>query len=373
MINKERLLQLFEELVSVPCPSKGEKQEAQLIMSKLEKLGLAYELDNAQEQTGGEIGNIWAYLPANVPDAPCVFFEAHMDSVAPCTGTKVIHKDGIMYSDGTTTLGGDDKVGIATMLELARALQEDGIPHGAVQLCFTVSEEIGCLGAKYMDQSKIKADYGYCLDMGGSMGDIVYAAPKMYDIYVTVKGKAAHAGLEPEKGVNAIMLAAQALSRLPAYGRLDVDTTLNVGVFHGGVGTNIVCPEVKFCIDMRSLNVPRLEELKESTMQIIREAVEAGGAQVDFEVVEAAPAQNLRVEDRVIQVAAKAAQTLGYEVSYQKTGGCSDGNYICGYGLPCCLIATGMSNIHTTEEFLKEDDLYGVARWAYQIIVESAK
>lgn len=373
MINKNRIISLFEELVAVPCPSKGEKQEAELIISKLQELGIAYEMDDANKHTGGEVGNIWAYIPANIEGVPCVFFEAHMDSVAPCTGTHVIHKDGIMYSDGTTTLGGDDKVGIASMLELARALKEDGIPHGAVQLCFTISEEIGCLGAKYMDKSKIKADFGYCLDMGGSMGEIVYAAPKMYDIYVTVKGKAAHAGLEPEKGVNAIMLATAALSKFPAYGRLNANTTMNIGVFNAGVGTNIVCPEAKFCIDMRSLDVDELEELKNSTMKLIQETVEALGGKVEFEVVLASPAQNLKIEDQVVQVAAKAAKTLGYTVSYAKTGGCSDGNYICGYDLPCALIATGMSNIHTTEEFLREDDLFGAAKWAYQIIVETAK
>lgn len=373
MINKERIIALFEELVAVPCPSKGESQEAELIMKKLDELGVAYEIDNANEHTGGEIGNVWAYIPANIEDKPCVFFEGHMDSVAPCTGTKVIHKDGVMYSDGTTTLGGDDKVGIASMLELARALKEDNIPHGAVQLCFTISEEIGCLGAKFMDKSKIKADFGYCLDIGGKMGDIVYAAPKMYDIYVTVKGKAAHAGLEPEKGINAIMLAAKAISNIPTYGRLNANTTLSIGVFNAGVGTNIVCPEAKFCIDMRSLDILEIETLKDSTMALIKETVEAGGGQVEFDVVLASPAQNLKIEDPVVQMAAKAAEVLGYPVSFHKTGGCSDGNYICGYELPCALIATGMSNIHTTKEFLREDDLYGCAKWAYQIVVETAK
>lgn len=373
MINKERIIKLFEELVSVPCASKCEKQEAELIMSKLEELGLEYEVDNANEHTGGEVGNVWAYLPGNVENAPCIFFEAHMDQVAPCTGTHVVHKDGVMYSDGTTTLGGDDKVGIATMLELVRALKEDNIPHGAVQLCFTISEEIGCLGAKFMDPSKIKATLGYCLDAGGKMGEITYAAPQMYDIYVTVKGKAAHAGLEPEKGINAIMLSAAAIAKIPAYGRIDAKTTMNIGVFNAGVGTNIVCPEAKFCIDMRSLDVGKLEALKDSTMALIKETVEADGGQVEFDVVLASPAQNLSIDHEVVKLAAKAAEALGYPVSYHTTGGCSDGNYICGYDLPCALIATGMSNIHTTEEFLREDDLYGTAKWAYQIVAEAAK
>lgn len=373
MINKTRLIDEFIELVSVPCPSKDEKQEAELIMAKLRELGLEPEMDKAHEKTGGTCGNVWAYVKGNVPNAPKLLFEAHMDSVAPTTGTKVVRKDGVLYSDGTTTLGGDDKVGVAAMLEAVRALKEDGVAHGDVQLCFTVSEEIGCLGVVNMDQSWIKADYGYCMDIGGAPGEITYAAPKLYDIYVTVKGKAANAGIAPEEGVNAIMLAADALSKLPAYGRLDSETTFNIGMFNAGVGTNIVCPEAKFVIDMRSMNVPRLEALKDSTIALIKEAVVAGGGQVEFDVVEGCPAVELNKDHECIKLAARAAETLGFPVELKTTGGCSDGNYLCGYGLPCGLLATGMSNVHTTAEYLKEEDLYNTARWTYEIIKEAAK
>lgn len=372
MINRTRLIDEFIELVSVPCPSKDERQEAELVMAKLRQLGLEPVMDRAHEQTGGNCGNVWAYIKGSCPEAPRLFFEAHMDSVAPTTGTHVIRKDGVLYSDGTTTLGGDDKVGIASILEAVRALQEDGVAHGDIQLCFTVSEEIGCLGVVHMDQSWIRADYGYCMDIGGTPGEITYAAPKLYDIYVTVKGRAAHAGIAPEEGVNALMLAAAALTKLPAYGRLDAETTLNVGVLQAGVGTNIVCPEAKFVIDMRSLNVPRLERLKDETLALIRETVEAGGAQVEFDVVEGCPAVELDPKHPCVQLAARAAESLGFKVELKTTGGCSDGNYLCGYGLPCGLLATGMSNVHTTEEYLKEEDLYNTARWVYEIVRRAA-
>lgn len=372
MINENRMLNEFIELVSVPCPSKDEKAEAELIMRKLDELGIEYKMDNVNEKTGGNCGNIWAYIKGTVSDAPKLLFEAHMDSVAPTTGTKVVRKDGVLYSDGTTTLGGDDKVGVAGMLEAVRALKEDNVAHGDVQLLFTVSEEIGCLGVVHLDKSFIKADYGYCMDIGGAPGEITYAAPKLYDIYVTVKGKAAHAGIAPEEGVNAIMLAAEAMSKLPAYGRIDSETTFNIGMFNAGVGTNIVCPEAKFVIDMRSLNVAKLEELKDSTMKLIKETVEAGHGEVEFEVVEGCPAVELSQEHPCIQLAQKAAEKLGFPVEMKVTGGCSDGNYLCGYGLPCGLLATGMSNVHTTQEYLKEEDLYNTARWTYEIIKEAA-
>lgn len=373
MINENRLLNEFIELVSVPCPSKDEKAEAELIMAKLRELGLEPVMDKANEKTGGTCGNVWAYVKGTVPDAPTLLFEAHMDSVAPTTGTKVVRKDGVLYSDGTTTLGGDDKVGVAGMLEAVRALKEDGVAHGDIQLLFTISEEIGCLGVVNLDKSWIKADYGYCMDIGGSMGEITYAAPKLYDIYVTVKGKSAHAGIAPEQGVNAIMLAAEALSKLPAYGRIDEETTFNIGVFNAGMGTNIVCPEAKFVIDMRSLNVSKLEKLKDDTLALIKETVEAGKGQVEFEVVEGCPAVELSKDHPCIELAKRSAERLGFKVELKTTGGCSDGNYLCGYGLPCGLLATGMSNVHTTEEYLKESDLYDTARWIYETVKVAAE
>lgn len=368
MLNKERLIDEFIELVSVPCPSKGEKEVAELIMSKLRAMGIEPEMDKAHEKTGGNCGNVWAYIKGNVPTAPVLFFEAHMDSVAPTTGTKVVRKNGVLYSDGTTTLGGDDKVGVAAMLEVVRALKEDGVNHGDIQLCFTISEEIGCLGVVNMDKSWIKADFGYCLDIGGDIGEITYAAPKLYDIYVTVTGKAAHAGIAPEEGVNAIMLAADALSKLPAYGRIDKETTFNVGMFNGGIGTNIVCPEVKFVIDMRSLNVEGLEKLKDDTIKIITDVVTSQGGKVEFDVHEGCPAVAVPTDHACIKLAEQAAEKMGLKPELKTTGGCSDGNFLCGYGLPCALLATGMSNVHTTEEYLKEDDLFGTARWMYEIV-----
>lgn len=373
MLNKERLIQEFTELVSVPCPSKDERQEAELIMKKLRELGIEPEMDDAGEKIGGTCGNVWAYIKGNVPDAPVLFFESHMDSVAPTTGTKVVRKEGVLYSDGTTTLGGDDKVGIASALEAIRALKEDNVPHGDIQLCFTISEEIGCLGVVNMDKNRIRADFGYCLDVGGDIGEITYAAPKLYEVFVTVKGKAAHAGIAPETGINAIMLAAEALTKFPAYGRIDEETTLNVGVFNAGVGNNVVAPEAKFVIDMRSLNVDKLENLKDEVIRIITETVEQGGGKAEFEVHEGCPAVAVEKDHECIKLAQQAAVNIGCKTELKTTGGCSDGNYLCGYGLPCALLATGMSNVHTTEEFLKEEDLFGTAKWMYEIIKLAAQ
>lgn len=156
MINKTRILNEFIELVSVPCPSKDEKAEADLLVQKLQAMGLEVKVDDAGRKIGGTTGNVWAFLSGNVEGAAGLFFEAHMDSVPPTTGTKVVLRDGVLYSDGTTTLGGDDKVGIAAVLEAVRAVQEQNIPHGDIQLCFTIAEEIGCLGVVNLDPKDIR-------------------------------------------------------------------------------------------------------------------------------------------------------------------------------------------------------------------------
>lgn len=368
MINKDRLLNEFIELVGVPCPSKDEKAEAELLVRKLQDMGLEVKVDDAGSKIGGTTGNVWAFLPGNVQGATRLFFEAHMDSVPPTTGTKVVRRDGVLYSDGTTTLGGDDKVGIAAALEAVRTVQEQNIPHGDIQLCFTIAEEIGCLGVVNLDPADIKADLGYCLDIGGAPGIVTNAAPRLFDIYFTVRGKSAHAGIEPEKGINAIMLAAKALAALPAYGRLDEETTLNVGQIEGGAATNIVAEQARFVIDMRCMDPEKLERLKDATISLIREVVEAGGGMLEVEPVEGSPAVHVAENHAAVLLAKQAADNLQLPFELTKTGGCSDGNFLCGYGLPCILLATGMSKVHTTEEYLRECDLYDCARWVTEII-----
>ena len=331
MINETRILNEFIELVSVPCPSKDEKAEADLLVQKLQAMGLEVKVDDAGRKIGGTTGNVWAFLPGNVEGAAGLFFEAHMDSVPPTTGTKVVRRDGVLYSDGTTTLGGDDKVGIAAVLEAVRAVQEQNIPHGDIQLCFTIAEEIGCLGVVNLDPKDIRADLGYCLDIGGAPGIVTNSAPRLFDIYFTVKGKSAHAGIEPEKGINAIMLAAKALTALPAYGRLDEETTLNIGQIEGGAATNIVAEQAKFVIDMRCMDPDKLERLKNETIRCIREVVEAGGGILEVDPVEGCPAVHVAEDHAAVLLAKQAADNLQLPFELTKTGGCSDGNFLCGY------------------------------------------
>ena len=370
-INEERLKNTFIELVGVPCPSCDEKQEAELLVKKLQELGMEPQVDRAGEQCGGTTGNVWGFLKGDVPEATRLFFEAHMDSVAHTTGTTVVEKDAVLYSDGTTTLGGDDKSGVAAVLEAMQCIIENNLPHGDIQVCFTIGEETGSYGVRYMDKTMIQADAGYCMDCGGHPGAIFNASPKAINLKLTVKGKSAHAGLEPEKGINAIMLAADAMHALPVYGRIDAETTLSVDMIDGGLAPNIVPESCEVVIDMRCPDETKLERLKSETVEIFRNAVEAKGGTVEIAVKEVAPGVNLDTDHATVKLAATAAVKLGFPVSTGFTGGCSDANFLCGMGLPTVLLATGMDKIHTTEERLALEDLNNAARWVLGIVKEA--
>ncbi len=396
-INEERLKNTFIELVGVPCPSCDEKQEAELLVKKLQELGMEPQVDQAGEPCGGTTGNVWGFLKGNVPGALRLFFEAHMDSVAPTTGTHVMEKDGVLYSDGTTTLGGDDKSGVAAVLEAMQCIIENELPHGDIQVCFTIGEETGSYGVRYMDKAMIRADAGYCMDCGGHPGAIFNASPKAINLKLTVKGKSAHAGLEPEKGINAIMLAADALHALPAYGRIaekginaimlaadalhalpaygriDAETTLSVDLIDGGLASNIVPEACEVVIDMRCPDETKLERLQNETVEIFRNAVEAKSGTVEVTVKEVAPGVNLDTDHATVKLSATAAEKLGFPVSTGFTGGCSDANFLCGMGLPTVLLATGMDKIHTTEECLALEDLNNAARWVLAIVQEATE
>jgi len=375
MIDKERLINTFIDVVAIPCASKHEKKVADYIINQLNISGYNYVWDHVEKITGGECGNIIVTLPASFGcnDRAGIFFEAHMDCVDPCSGTIVVRKDGILYSDGTTVLGGDDKVGVVSMLEVLKSLKEDNAPHGLIQMFFTVNEEIGCLGAKYSDKKLIKAQFGYCLDSHGDIGTIIYKSPKQEVYKVVVRGQSAHAGLEPEKGINAIMLASKALAAIPKYGRIDDETTLNVGIIKGGIATNIVADECEFTLDIRSLNENNLNNLRDNIFDVMKSVVENGKGSINFLFSDGCPICNIKEDSYCIRLAERAAINLGAVVRLEKSGGCSDANYYTKMGYPTLCLGTGMNNIHTTMESLKEDDLYNTALWMKEIITLCCK
>lgn len=373
LVNKERMLVEFKEVVAVPCHTLQERPVFEMLRAKLEALGFTVEEDDAGEKLGGNCGNLWAFLPGNKVGAVSVLLSAHMDGVEPCGGTTVVQKDGVLYSDGTTILGGDDKSGVVAILEGVRMLVEENAEHGDIQILFTIAEEGGVNGSRCMDRSKLKAQVAYALDGEGAPGEIVIGAPGQYRYKISVHGKKAHGGLEPEKGINAIMIAAKALAEVKRYGRIDEETTCNIGIIGGGVATNVVPDLVEIEGDVRSRNNEKLEAIREEVVSTICNAIEKYGAKVTAEVEHKYSSFLIDTESTVVKLAKSACSMYGFAPDITQTGGGSDANFLNAYGVPCVILGTGMQNVHTVEEFIKEEDLYNSALMVYGILQAACK
>jgi tripeptide aminopeptidase len=372
MINEQRLVELFLDMCRVNTPARHEKPLVDIIQRRLEALGLDCVRDHAHQKTGGDSGNLIATLRGNVTDATPIFFSSHFDTVEPNPNVQIIVEDGVIRTDGTSILGADDKGGMAPILEAVQVIQEESLPHGDIQLLLTVSEEIGLLGAHHIDRSLIHARMGFVLDTGPPVGTVVYTAPTQDTFNVTITGRPAHAGFEPEKGISAIQVAAHAIERMK-LGRIDAETTANVGVIQGGQATNVVCAEVKLRAEARSRDKQKLLAQVEHMKQTLQESAKAFGALVEIGVTHMYDTYRLSDNDPVIQLAQHAAADLGLETGLREAGGGSDANVFNAMGLPTCVLGTGMRYIHTHQECIAIADLVRSARWVIKIAELAAR
>lgn len=371
MIHKERMLREFFELVQIPCSTRQERQVADLLTKKLEGLGFSVTEDDAGKILGGTSGNLIATLPATKKGTPVLMLTAHMDCVEPCGDIHPRIEDGIIRSDGNTILGADDKAGVTSILEALRVIDEEKIPHGAIQVVFTVAEEGGVNGSKNMNRSLLTADFGYTLDTGGHPGKIVSKAPGQDKLFIKIKGKAAHAGLAPEKGINAITAAGIIMADLP-YCRIDEETTFNIGTIRGGKATNIVPDLVEIAAETRSRNKEKLAALTKRICTLFEEGAARTGTEISIEISHSYDPYSHDPEAPVVHFAAQAAEKLGFPVQIVESGGGSDANFYNTYGVPCAVLGVGMTNAHTTEEHIAEQDLYDAAALTLQIIKDTA-
>ena len=367
MINKKRLLDEFLELVQIDSESRFETEISKVLKEKFTGLGLEVVEDDAAAKTGFGAGNLICTLPATKEGVDTIYFTSHMDTVVPGKGVKPSIVDGYVVTDGTTILGADDKTGLSAMLEAIRVLKEQNIAHGKIEFIITVGEESGLVGAKALDSALVTAKYGYALDSDGKVGEIVVAAPTQAKITATIKGKTAHAGVAPEKGISAITIAAKAIAKMP-LGRIDEETTANIGRFEGGKQTNIVCDYVEILAEARSLVGEKMEaqanKMKEAFESVAKEM--GGEAIVNIEVMY--PGFKYGHGDHVVEVAKKAAEKIGRTPSLTQSGGGSDANVIAGFGIPTVNLAVGYEEIHTTNEKMPIEELEKVAEMVVSVI-----
>lgn len=356
MINRERIVNEFVELASIDSLSKKERNMADHLLKKLIRMGLNPHEDDAGKKIGGNAGNIIFHVPG-VPGKPRVLLMAHMDTVAPGTGKKPKVDGDIITSDGTTILGGDDAAGIAVILEVIRSLKEDNTSHGDIYVAFTVAEEGGLFGSRNLDISKIPADYAFILDDEGEVASAAIKAPFYNRFSITFKGKAAHAGLEPEKGLSAILVASKAIAGMPRFGRIDDESTSNIGIINGGIARNIVAESCTIEGEVRSVDEGKLESYTQDIIGYMRSIAMGSGAQAEIEVERMYPGYEISADSPIITLLKEAARKAKLPLHLHSTGGGSDTNIINGHGIPAVDISVGMEGAHTLEERIKISDM----------------
>ncbi len=367
MVNQDRLVQEFLELVQVDSESKDEGKIAGVLKQKFTELGLQVVEDDTKNITGHGAGNLICTLPGTKQNVDPIYFTSHMDTVTPGKGIKPQIKDGYITSDGTTILGADDKAGIASMIEAIRLIKEQNMEHGDIQFLITVGEESGLIGAKALNGELLHAKIGFALDSDGPVGTIVTAAPTQARINATIFGKSAHAGVAPEKGVSAITVAAKAIAKMP-LGRIDEETTANIGRFEGGQATNIVCDRVDILAEARSLVKEKLDAQIEKMKQAFEQTAAEMGAKAEFTAQVMYPSFKFGPEDLVVQIAQKAAEKVGRQAKLIKSGGGSDGNVIAGLGIPTVVLGVGYEEIHTTSERMPIEELVKLTEMVLAIV-----
>jgi len=354
-INQDRLLERFLHYVQVDSESREEAEFAALIKGELQRLGFEVTFDDAQRVTGGNCGNLIAWKAGNC-SGTSVLLSAHLDTVAPGKGIKPLVKDGVITSDGTTILGADCKSGVAAILEGLECIKEQGLPCPDVQVIFSVSEEAGLLGAKALDPGRLKAECGFIFDMSGPLGSVVTEAVRHDRLNLDFHGKAAHAGVCPEEGINALVAAANAVSAMQ-LGRIDEETVANIGKFESGTATNIVPESAHLEGEARSFTDEGVEGQIAGMIQTARKAAEAIGAEVEIEHTVEYRQYKVPEDSPALQLVKRACQATGLKFQPQRAGGGSDANIFNQLGLPSVVLSTGMAEMHTRQEHLAVSDL----------------
>jgi len=373
LVHVQRLIDEFVKLVKIDSESGNERAICDYLKNEMSNLGLYVVEDQSSMVTGHNAGNLIATLEADCERAaeiPSVYFTSHMDTVTPGTEVKPQIRDGYIVSDGTTVLGSDDKAGLAAIIEAIRVIQEDNIKHGRIQFVFTIGEEVGLVGSKHIDSSLIQADYGFAIDSNGPVGEIVTSAVSHKKITAKIKGKAAHAGVNPEEGVSAVQIASKAISRMK-LGRIDHETTANIGTIRGGTAMNIVPEGVEIIAEVRSHNEEKLNFYTELIVANFEQAAQEFGGSAEVKVVHLYPGYHFTESDLVVKQAIKAIKRIGRKPILRASGGGSDANIFSSYGIPTVNLGVGYENIHTTKERMSIVELRKTAELVVSLIQES--
>jgi tripeptide aminopeptidase len=349
------VLELFLELAAVPSPSGEERVVADRVARYLRDCGLDTDEDEAGAQIGSTAGNVFTRLEPNAPGER-VFLCAHFDTVPPTDAIEPVVDDGVVRNARPTILGSDNKAAIAVMLEATRRVLAENRRHAGLELVFTPKEEVGLLGAYAFDHTRLAARTGYVYDQAAAIGEVILGAPSAQQLDITFHGRAAHAGMYPEEGRSAIAAASRAISEM-RLGRIDEETTANVGRIHGGTAANIVPEWCTVVAEARSHDDRKLADLVQEMQDAVTFAAGVAECEVETKMTRSYRAYRFRRGDLAIRLAGEALERCGFEPSYGLSGGAADANVFNERGLQCVNLANGMAEIHTPDEHIAVADL----------------
>ncbi|HAF94707.1 MAG: hypothetical protein A2X34_00285 [Elusimicrobia bacterium GWC2_51_8] len=374
-INEKRMVRNFTELASISSLSGKEAGVATRLERIFKLMGAAVYMDNAGEKIQGDSGNLVVKIKGTGGGEPFLL-SAHMDTVGPAADIKPqVHSDRVT-SDGTTVLGADCKAGIAIIIETVKVLEEMRLPHPPLELVFTISEEMALMGAKFLDYSKLKARRGLIFDNEKPLDCVITSAPAADKMDIKVYGLAAHAGVAPEKGISAIKIVSSAIAGMK-LGRIDSETTANIGFINGGNAVNIVPPLVELSGEARSHNLEKLRRQTRHMEDCLKKAVKkmrvrsrgkTFSPRYDFLLEHKFPNLIINSRDPVLKIIEEAMKDQGLKMKAMASGGGTDANIMYGHGISAPILGTGMREVHTTHEYLDLKDFFGCARLTLGII-----
>ena len=352
---QDDVVSLFTELASVPSPPGDERAVADQVAAYMRDLGLEVSEDDAGSRIGSNAGNLYARIEATDGGTP-LFLCAHLDTVPPEAGIDPVLEDGVIRNAAGTILGADNKSAVAVMLEATRRILSENRPHGGLELLFTPMEETGLHGAAAFDEERLHARIGYVYDQAAPIGEVILGAPYAHSMEVKIHGRAAHSGMYPEEGRSAIAAAAKAIADFK-LGRVDEESSANVGLISGGTAGNIVPEWCSFLAEARSHDPQKLADLVREMLEAATFAASLEDCQVETEVHKSYNGYQFKRDDDAVRIASSALERSGFEPSYTLSGGAADANVFNERGLACVNLANGMAEIHTPDEHIAVADL----------------
>ena len=361
---------LFLELAAIPSPPGEERAVADVVAAHLRTLGLEPDEDAAGEAIGSQIGNIYARIAPTVEGGTPIFLNAHLDTVPPTAAVRPEVRNGIVVNAEDTILGADNKAAVAAMLVAVERIVAEGIDHAGIELVLTPMEEVGLQGAKQFDVSRLHASFGYCYDHAAPIGNIVMAAPTQRTLRLRFVGRAAHSGIAPEQGRSAIAAAARAISDM-RLGRIDAETTANVGLIRGGIAGNIIPPECTVMAEARSRDPGRVAELAREMLDAATHAANLHECELESTITSEYEGYRFVRSHPAVRMASAALEACGHAPTSLESGGGADANVFNAAGVACVNLCNGMAEIHTAAEHIAVSDLEAMTAVTLELIAQA--